>query len=115
MLPKSKSVAPEPYFSAYLELLYRIFIRLRSDYLVGEPLQDEQMADLMDAIHNIPHMLLESGGEGSGYDAVDIKNYFLREYDSKWATNEGAFRVSLVGLLEDCIGCVIESDADDVD
>ncbi|MCP4251729.1 MAG: hypothetical protein GY778_32240 [bacterium] len=107
MLNRPKSLAPEPHLSGYLELLYRvsIFVKLHSE---GEMrLPDRQLFDLMDAIHNIPEMLLEY--EGPGYDEKDMRRLFLESYDGKWARDEGSF--SLVTALDDAIRRVRERDA----
>jgi hypothetical protein len=106
MLNRPKSLAPEPYLSAYLELLYRvsIFVRSRSEGEVRLP--DEQLFDLMDAIHNIPEMLLEY--EGPGWSEKDLRELFLQAYDEKWATGEDDF--SLIMALDDSLRRVHERD-----
>lgn len=89
-----------------MQLLHQvsIFVRLYSE---GEKrLPDQQLLDLMDAIHNIPEMLLEY--EGSGYDETDIRRIFLQGYDEQWA-GDGGF--SLVTVLGDAIRRVRERDA----
>jgi hypothetical protein len=77
-------IAPEPYLSACLEVLYRAAIHARVIGWSGEKEglsadQSAQVADLMDAIHNIPHLLQrwEQCDEG-------LLRLFLETFDAKW-------------------------------
>ena len=99
MLDQPKSLAPEPFLSAYVELIYHvtIFVRLYSEG--DRRLPDAQLFDLMDALHNIPEMLLEY--DSPGYDENDIRRLFLEAYDAKWAKQEDQF--SLVAVLDDAL------------
>jgi len=55
-------LAPEPYLSACLEVLYRASVHARMLGWQGETggldaEQSAELANLMDAIHNIPHLI----------------------------------------------------------
>jgi hypothetical protein len=87
-------LAPEPYLSACLEVLYRATLNARvigwsgeKDGLSAE--QSSQIADLMDAVHNIPHLLQrwEHCDEG-------LLRSFLETFDTKWkSANAGLLLV----------------------
>jgi hypothetical protein len=64
MLSKTKTQAPEPYFSAALALLYHVAIYVRARTWSPEHVTVEHIREinqLMDAIHNIPDSLLHYG------------------------------------------------------
>lgn len=114
MLERPKTLAPEPYLSAYLELLYRVSIFIRSRSEGENRLPDEQLYDLMDAIHNIPEMLIEY--EPSGYKEREMVSYFLKPYDDKWAKGgskwvEGSHCIALVAILDEAIRSVQNRDS----
>ena len=50
------SVAPEPYFSACMAVLYRATLTARR-WGWSSHVSPEHLADLMDAIHNIPDLV----------------------------------------------------------
>ena len=80
------SVAPEPYRTACLEAVFYAAIEARALAWQGanpEPAAGsryEQIADLMDAIHNIPHLV-------NDWERCDpnMLRSFLLSYDEKWA------------------------------
>ena len=87
------AVAPEPYLSACLEVLERATIHARyilygghSGGLTAE--QSDCLADLMDAVHNIPGLLnrWEDCNE-------PLLRTFLAVFDEKWRMRGG------IGLL----------------
>jgi hypothetical protein len=64
MLTEPKSIAPEPYFSAALALLFQVAIYVRARTGVPERVTEDHIREinqLMDAIHNIPESLLHYG------------------------------------------------------
>lgn len=64
MLTEPKSLAPEPYFSASLGLLFHVAIYVRARTSVPEKVTAEHIREihqLMNAIHNIPESLLHYG------------------------------------------------------
>ena len=69
-------LAPEPYLSACLEVLYRASIYTRSNHV--EP---EAVFDVMDAVHNIPHLI-------QSWESCDeaLLRQFLKDCDAKWPT-----------------------------
>jgi hypothetical protein len=78
--------APDPNLLACLEVLYRAIVDARSlawsgannkDQLSAK--RDEQIADLMDAVHNIPLLLLRWGRCDES-----VLRRFLESYDEKW-------------------------------
>src|SRR5687767_7186166 len=95
MLHHPRNVAPEPYFSAALYVLYRVAIFMRSDAAEITP---QQLSDLGDAIHNVLESLTEYG---TGFDERRIRDS-LAAYDEKWAKSEGDFSLlrSLDGGVE---------------
>lgn len=106
MLAQPKAVAPEPYFSGYLELLDRVFIFPKNHSEGDERLPDQQLFDLVDAIHNISAMLLEY--DSRGWDDNVTREIFLEAYDKKWVRDECEF--GLVTVLVDAIRCVHKRD-----
>ncbi len=73
------ALAPEPYLSACLEVMYKAIIAARVLSWQGAA-TPEQIADLMDAVHNIPFLI-------QNWETCDIEllRHFLRFYDDKWA------------------------------
>lgn len=64
MFGRPKSLAPEPYFTASLELLYHVAIHVRALTARPEHVTEAQIREIhgiMDAIHNIPGSLVEYG------------------------------------------------------
>jgi hypothetical protein len=83
-------LAPEPYLSACLEVLYRASIHARLIGWAGEkagltPEQSAEVADLMDAVHNIPHLIQR-------WEECDEKllRSFLETFDTKWKGESNA-------------------------
>jgi hypothetical protein len=77
-------IAPEPYLSACLEVLYEATIQARLIAYGGQragltTAQSDCVADLMDAVHNIPHLLQR-------WEKCDerLLRSFLEEFDGKW-------------------------------
>ena len=87
-----EDVAPEPYRTACLKVLFYATIEARSlAWGNAAPLHDrlsrerqERIADLMDAVHNIP-MLLNRWNECD----TRMLRTFLRSYDDRWARGGG--------------------------
>ncbi len=76
--PSTMSIAPEPYHSALMDVLQEAMICTRAWARAGE-LQAEQVSDLMDSLHNVPHLL-------SNWEQCDthfLKNSFVA-YDMRW-------------------------------
>ena len=94
MLNKPRNLAPEPYFSAYHDLLYQVatYVRVRSRG--SNRLEDEELFDLMDAIHNVPEFLIEYGF----FDECSMREIFLEPFDEKWVRSPDDF--SLVRELD---------------
>ena len=90
-----EDVAPEPYRTACLRVIYYATIEARalawSDAARPEerPPRDRlrQIADLMDSVHNIPSLL----NHWSECDEPMLRA-FLRSYDEQWA-GSGAYRL----------------------
>ncbi|MBL0215086.1 MAG: hypothetical protein IPQ07_14510 [Myxococcales bacterium] len=87
-------LAPEPYLSACLEVLRQATIRARFIAYGGhqEGLTSEQadcLADLMDAVHNIPELLTrwEDCNEA-------LLQGMLEDFDRKWQGHPSAQLVS---------------------
>lgn len=93
-------LAPEPYLSACLEVIYRATINARMIEWAGKkgglhPAQTAQIADLMDAIRNLPHLLQR-------WDSSDemLLRSFLEAYDHKW---KGTNSAGLLIVYEDAL------------
>ncbi len=78
------AVAPEPYLSACVAVLYRASITCRMWGWSGE-VQAEHLADLMDAIHNIPNLVKD----WRRCDVELLRSSFLQVYQLKWAGRGG--------------------------
>jgi hypothetical protein len=83
------ALAPEPYLSACLEVLRHATIHARligygghSGGLTAE--QSDCVADLMDAVHNLPDLLQH-------WEKCDeqLLRLFLQEFDEKWQGHIG--------------------------
>jgi hypothetical protein len=90
-------LAPEPYLSACLEVLYQASIHARMIGWAGEQggltaEQSAEVADLMDAVHNIPHLL-------QNWETCDesMLRAFLEGFDTKWKSETSA---RLLGTYE---------------
>jgi hypothetical protein len=82
------AIAPEPYFSACMAVLSQAVLRVRVIGWSGEkaglsPEATAQIADLMDAVHNLPHLVQH-------WERCDQKllKAFLNQYDQKWHSVE---------------------------
>jgi hypothetical protein len=78
------SVAPELYLSACLTVLYRATIACRVWGWSGQ-VSPEHLADLMDAIHNIPQLIRE----WERCDVELLRTAFLQVYEKKWLGRGG--------------------------
>ena len=76
------AIAPEPFRTACLEVLRYATLEARA--LAWGKKEPEQIAALMDAVHNIPHFL-------ANWERCDQKllRDFLLEYDDKWCQAGG--------------------------
>jgi hypothetical protein len=64
MFGRPKSLAPEPYFTASLELLYHVAIYVRAMTARPETVTEAHIREIhaiMDAIHNIPSSIVSYG------------------------------------------------------
>ena len=78
------ALAPEPYLSACLTVLHRAILACRANSW-GNQWSAEHVADLMDAIHNIPTLLQE----WETCDVEFLRTTFLQAYESKWRDRGG--------------------------
>ena len=69
-------VAPEPYLSACVAVLYRALLIGRN-----QSTEVEMVSDVMDAVHNIPHLI----AEWDHCEPERIREY-LKTCDAKWPT-----------------------------
>ena len=91
MLHGDTRLAPEPDFSAYNYLIYKVAIFLRS----RPQLSGDQAFDLGDAIHNVPEFLIRHGA----WDDAAFRSLYLEPYDRKWAKSDRDF--SLIRALDE--------------
>src|SRR5689334_14963149 len=99
MLKRKKVLAPEPYFSAGMEVLYRVAISVRMLTAKPEKVSQDDIRTinrLMNAIHNIPESLLENG---YWFDEGRIREAFTH-IDSLGETEH---RTHLIEMLNECI------------
>jgi hypothetical protein len=77
------AIAPEPYLSACMAVLCRSALASRMWGWSGE-VSPEHLADLMDAIHNIPELVRH-------WELCDLQllRGTLGDYDRKWAGRGG--------------------------
>lgn len=75
-------VAPEPILRAYLDMLYHVSIYVRNRSWGDNRLPDDQLFDLMDAIHNVPELLTNHGGF---FTPQSMREHFFEVYDERWA------------------------------
>jgi hypothetical protein len=78
------AVAPEPYLSACLAVLYRASITCRM-WGWSDAVSAEHLADLMDAIHTIPNLVRE----WERCDVEHLRQSYLMAYQQKWAGRGG--------------------------
>lgn len=77
-------VAPEPYLSACLQVLRYSILYCRFRAWSNECSADH-IADLMDAVHNIPDLIVKWE-----HCDIDLLRKYLRSYDEKWLGRGGA-------------------------
>ena len=107
MLTQSKSVAPEPYFSAALALLYHVVIYVRARTARPELVTSEyiqEIHELMNAIHNVPASVVE---HGHWFTEERIRSAF-EHFDS---LHPGEDRLRLVAALDDFLAKVRRRDS----
>jgi hypothetical protein len=77
------TVAPEPYLSACMTVVYRALLHARLMGFSGT-VDAAHIADLMDAVHNIPDLVQK-------WDRCDIEliRTYLKTYEEKWAARGG--------------------------
>lgn len=77
------TVAPEPYLSACMTVVYRALLHARSMGFSGT-VDAAHIADLTDAVHNIPDLV-------RNWNRCDIElmRAYLKSYEEKWAARGG--------------------------
>jgi hypothetical protein len=86
------STFPPPHeLAAYLEFIDRVIINARVMGWQNAP--HEHIADLMDAVHNLPYYL----SRWPEFDR-DVFRVFLKGYDAKWPAG-----IRLLNVLDDCL------------
>lgn len=78
------AVAPEPYLSACMTVLRRSMLNCRAWGWSGE-VSAEHIADLMDAVHNIPELVVR----WERCDVEFLRTAYLLPYQQKWAERGG--------------------------
>ena len=76
-------IAPEPYFSACMGVVYRALVHARLMGWSGK-VNSEHLADLMDAVHNIPKLVHR-------WEDCDVERLraFLKTYEETWLSRGG--------------------------
>jgi len=103
MIGKSKSLAPEPHFTAYLFVQHKAILTLRMWIRYEEKISFDQIHDLMDAIHNISELLYAY----KGWHVHENVVHDLQRYDAKWSQEGNNPRICLVELLDDAMADVM--------
>ena len=88
------SVAPEPFLTGYLSVLRNAILMARN--WAGADVRNEKLADLMDAVHNIPELL----NRWEECDEPSLRSA-LEHYDARWAASDR--EMSLCRLLDDAV------------
>ncbi len=88
------SVAPEPFLTGYLSVLRNAILMARN--WAGADVRNEKLADLMDAVHNIPELL----NRWEECDEPSLRSA-LKHYDARWAASDR--EMSLCRLLDDAV------------
>jgi hypothetical protein len=88
------ALAPEPYLSACLVTIREAVLGARF-YMWRQSAPPEQIADLMDAIHNIPSLMKD-------WENCDIERLrdSLEAYDAKWATGQSWLLAAFDRVIE---------------
>jgi hypothetical protein len=88
------ALGPPDKLEGYLEFIYRVMLTAR--VMGWQAASPEQIADLIDAVHNLPVLLRR-------WDVFDEKRFrdHLAIYDEEWPVEDS--RASLVRLLDDCL------------
>ena len=87
---------PGPDSQAFLTLLERAILQLRSRIRYGDNVSLKEVHDILDAVHNIPTMLRSYGGWHVEENIVAD----LAAYDNRWLSQPGSeMRKSLVETL----------------
>lgn len=79
-------------FPEYAKLLEVVVLNLRMRIRYGEEVSNLEVHDLMDAIHNIPQLLLAC----DGWHVPTSIDLDLQRYDEKWPKQVGCSRISLL-------------------
>lgn len=89
--------APEPVFKSYMRLLEWVIIDLRKRIRYGDHIEQAEIHDILDAIHNIPEMVRNYGG----WFVEENIDWALAHYDEKWMDKPTSVgRPSLIDTLE---------------
>jgi hypothetical protein len=91
-------MAPTPpnVLKDYTTLLERAILNLRTRLRYGEAVTTEELIAYLDAIENIPTMLLNYGG----WHVEENIDWHLAHYDERWMPQSGSdLRMSLVEIL----------------
>jgi len=95
-----KNPVGEPQFSSYLYVLYKAILQVRMRIRYGNPMPEDQLHDLMDAVHNIPAFLRQN----SGWHVEENVRDDLERYDEKWGDTETEFgHFRLRGELDEAV------------
>jgi aminoglycoside phosphotransferase (APT) family kinase protein len=93
-------LAPPAVLSTYLELLSRAIVTTRFRIREGETISQDEMHDLLQALHNIPTMLRDYGSAGGWFVEENVDRDLLA-YDQKWACRgDSELRESLAETLQ---------------
>jgi hypothetical protein len=84
---------------AYLILLRRAIVHMRFRLRSGDAISSDEFHDWLDALHNIPEMLVNYGS-GGGWFVEENIDWSLAWYDDRWRGKPtSAERMSLMDAL----------------
>lgn len=80
------AIAPEPFFSAGMHVMYWTFLKTRLWGYSGN-VNPAMLADLMDSVHNVPHMISNWTEETVARIRIELSSF-----DERWP--ESAFLIN---------------------
>ena len=89
------SLPPDEVMQGYLEFFSRLMVATR--LMAYEKVPHKQIADLMDAAHQMPRLLKNA----DDFDEDVVRLYFA-DFDRRWPDPKG--EASITQILNECVG-----------
>ena len=87
-------IAPTPIVRVYSEVIRQVALYIRAKSCGKNRISDDELHDLMDAIHNIPELITRYG---EFFTVERMREYFWHSHDYKWVSRGG---LNLTALLD---------------